>query len=884
MSDGLQRVQDSIADGSCAALSLDVFDTILWRRVPRPSDMFVVIASSLRREGRCPDWVTDATFRHMRIGAELKARRGPDGPEVSLYDIWRNMPLDLFEGSLDELVETEVELERQFLVVDGAIAQLIAFASDRAVPIFMVSDTYFSEAQLRFLLDRPELAALKDARLFRSLEYRVGKGHGLWPVVLQELDVRPEQLWHVGDNYEADRVAPARHGIRCLHYERIDHGLARVLVRESEPLDLYGPMDPLLDPKHGDFGLTSLRAKALRKSPDDAAQAVTTAWRYGAAVLGPVLTGFAEWVVDNAEQTGTEILWCPMREGELLSEIINNAARARGRKVEARPLWLSRHVTSVAMLDEVNRETLSELMRRSYNLTVGQLLAILHLRPGDVPALSGELHTVLHNTEILDRVASALTESPHLLNQMTATVTRARERLITALRQAGALDHPGLTLVDLGWGATIQYQLSRVLALARLPIVPDGLYLATEDRAAKVYQAGLRAEGYLAQGGYPREIAVTLSRSPEVLEQCVNALCGSLVDFTDAGEPILGPVTDSPAQNAERQAAQDGVLAFQTLWNGYVEADQTWPSLSHPAASQRLANVVVSALHSPTSEEARVFGNWRHEENFGSTVVTRVIPEDLAAAIAYLSPNDLDDLQLRDAFWPRLIAATDPRLAGQIEAVHSGHVDRQVFEPSGEPFETRLRWRTAADEVHDGPRRRVRINHNGLSFARFNIVADDITDVSLSIPGRPAIVRIDWIEARLIADRAEPHVLRWDSPEDIAELVFTRCRWLAGTLVEFDGPDSAVWLPLATRFGKPVSSVQISVAFAMLPRSASGLEPHLRSAPSIVRLVHRAAVDYQRQGIVGLATGIKNAASRRITREKLQRYPDANPEAPTRKG
>ncbi|WP_448614809.1 HAD family hydrolase [Modestobacter sp. URMC 112] len=872
MNDSLKKVRNAVADRSCAALSLDVFDTILWRRVPRPADLFMVLADTLRRGGQCPAWITDATFRHMRINAEMEARHTEHGPEISLFDIWRKMPLEQFTGSLDELVAAEIAVEDQFLVVDFDIAELIAGAAANGVPIVLVSDTYFTEAQFRQLLDRPELAPLKDARLFRSHEYGADKANGLWPVVLDELALRPEQLWHVGDNHLADVAVPSRHGIRCTHYERIDGGLARVLERERQPLDGYGPVDPLLDPEEGDYGLTSLRAKTVRTAPDDMARAVTTAWRYGAAVVGPVLTGFAEWVVESAEKSGTEVVWCPMREGELLSTLINNAAQARGRKIEARPLWLSRHVTSVAMLDEINRETLSELIRRSYHLTVSGLLDILHLRPGDVPALAGELHTVMDNSGILDRVASALTESPHLRNQMTATVTKARERLITALRNAGALEGEDLTLIDLGWGATIQFQLGRLLSLARIPIVPAGLYLATEDRSARVVQTGLRAEGYLAQGGYPREVSTTLTRSPEVLEQCVNALCGSLIDFTDDGEPVLGPVVDSPAQNAERKAVQDGILAFQAMWNRYAEADPDWPSLSNPSAGKRLANIIVTALQSPTAEEARVFGNWRHEDNFGSTVVTQVIPDDLAAAIAYLSPNDLDDLQLRDAFWPRLVAATDPNLAAQIEAVHQGHVDKQVFEPSGEPFETHLRWRSADGHTHPGPRRRVRINHNGLSFARLNIGADDIKDVALSIPGRPALVRIDWIEARLMTDRSEPIVLRWDSPEDIAELVFSQCRWLGGTLVEFDWPHSAVWLNLGDRAGRPISSAQISIAFAMLPRSASGLEPHLRSAPSVLRLAHRAVADYQRHGIIGLATGLKGTAGRRLAPER--RRPD----------
>ena len=868
MADNLSQVRNSIAEKSCALLTLDIFDTILWRRVPRPADAFPLLAESLRTSGACPEWITGATFRHMRILAEQEARREPHGPEVSLADIWRKMPLKQFNAPLEELVAAEVALERSLTVVDFPIAELIEHATRHGVPIALVSDTYFTDEQLRHLLDRPELAALSEARLFRSLEYRADKAHGLWPAVLKELDVRPEQIWHVGDNEWADVIAPRDLGVRTAHYVRIDGPLDRVLRREHQPMDYYGPVDPFCDPVEGDFGLTSLRAKVVREAPDDLARAVSTAWRYGATVLGPVLTGFAEWVVEQAEAMGVRTVWCPMREGELLSELINEAARTRASKLVARPLWLSRHVTSVAMLDEITPETLSGLARRSYHLTVGGLLEILHLRPGDVPAVVGELNTVLDDSDVLRRVADALTESPLVRNKLTSTVTKARERLINALREAGALEDSELTLIDLGWGGTIQLQLGRVFELASIPIVPSGLYLATEDRAARTYQAGFRAQGYLAQAGVPHEVSTTLSRSPEVLEQSVNALCGSLIDFTDDGQPVLGPVVDGPAQSAERKAVQDGIRAFQQLWGRYAAANTRWPSLSHPAASRRLANIVVAAIQAPTSDEAQVFGNWQHEDNFGSTVVTRVIPEDLAAAIAYLSPNDLDDLQLRDAFWPRLVAAADPTLAAQVEALHLGLVDKQVFEPSGEPFETRLRWRSAGGDVHPGPSRRVRINHNGLSFARLTVTADAVQDVALSIPGRPAIVRIDWIEARLITRHPDPVVLRWDSPEDLAQLVFSHCRWLGGTLVEFDWAESALWLNLADRAGAAVTSAQISVAFAMLPRSASGLEPHLPSASSVVRLAHRAAADYQRHGVLGVAAGLRATATRRLANER----------------
>ncbi len=251
MSSVLKKVRNAVADRSCATLCLDIFDTILWRRVPRPSDTFPILGEELRRDGRCPSWVTDATFRHMRINAEIQSRRVGHGPEVSLFDIWRQMPLEIFDATLDELVAAEIDIERRFLVVDFDIAELIATATEHQVPIVLVSDTYFTEAQLRHLLDRPGLEVLKDARLFRSHEYGLDKASGLWHVVLDELELRPEQLWHVGDNWHADVHAPGALGIRCLHYERIDARLASVFVREKGATGPLRPHGPAAGPRRG---------------------------------------------------------------------------------------------------------------------------------------------------------------------------------------------------------------------------------------------------------------------------------------------------------------------------------------------------------------------------------------------------------------------------------------------------------------------------------------------------------------------------------------------------------------------------------------------------------------------------------------------------------
>ena len=891
----LADVYRVIVDGSCAVLSLDIFDTVLWRRVPRATDVFGLLGARLREAGISPEWLTDASFREMRIEAERTARAGHGslGNEVSLFDIWQAMPLGMFAAAgLEELVAAEVDMERELTVVDLDIANVVRTALKYEVPVIMVSDTYFTESNLKQLLDRAELGPLEDVRIFRSGQHGVDKAGGLWEVVLREIGRSPEQVVHIGDNPVADHEVPAGLGIRTVPYRRIDTGLAELLDREHEAMGYFGPLGPLLDPREGDFGQTSLRAKTLNAGNADGRSTLDTAWRFGAAVLGPVLTGFAEWVARRAHESGIGTLWCPMREGELLSAMVNAAAAARGWELRARPIWLSRQATSLGTLESVEPAAVHEFIRRRYHMTVRQLLDMLRLRPGDVPSIAEQVDTLLDTPQIVDKVSFALTETPHLRNLLSVAVNAARDRLLVSLRAAGALDEPELALVDIGWRGTIQLQLAKVLRAAEIPVRPTGFYLATDAAITRLYQVGLRAEGYLGQAGEPADVVRTLTRSPEVLEQCASALCGSLIDFTDDGEPILADDEDWATQKAERAAVQRGILAYQRQWLRYVDIDAGgWPELTGPAARARLANVLTSALRAPTPDEASMFGNWLHEDNFGSRVVTKLIPAELVPAIPYLSPADLADLGPRDAFWPDLLAASDTHLGAGAKALAAGAVEPTVFESSGDAFHTLMRMETADRRWFDGPRSRVRTNHNGLSFARLNTEATwempDIATVTLGIPGRPAVVRIDWIEAKVVAGGdPERKVFRWEKPEDFADLPYYRGRWLGGNLVEFGHLNSSVSLHLSELAGAPVTWVQVSVAFAVLPEFGpqigarfDRLEGELAKARAEVdalrdqlaenssgldRISDRVRSEYREHGAAGVVAGAARRAARGI--------------------
>jgi hypothetical protein len=79
----MNNAQISIADaeairlvecGEYRVLSLDVFDTTVWRTFPAPTDLFYSLGSTLRSEGCLFESTSIASFAMERMEAERGAR------------------------------------------------------------------------------------------------------------------------------------------------------------------------------------------------------------------------------------------------------------------------------------------------------------------------------------------------------------------------------------------------------------------------------------------------------------------------------------------------------------------------------------------------------------------------------------------------------------------------------------------------------------------------------------------------------------------------------------------------------------------------------------------------------------------------------------------
>ncbi len=497
----------AIDQGNIDALSVDVFDTLLLRRVPQPADAFELLGTRLVDDARVAPFVTPALFAAAREQAEerARARKRHAGafPEVTLAEIYDELADPMLVAPRDELVQTELAVEADLVFADDAVLELVRAARSAEIPVVEVSDTYFSAAQLEQLLTAAGVDDVDIEHIFTSSDHGTGKAAELFEIVAAHLGVARDRVLHVGDHAVADVEAAREHGLQALHLPLRSAGLDELLRREGARHD--GDDCPTLDPVLGDRGLTALRARLdACGAPPDLATTLRGHWSVGATVLGPVLTGFGDWVARRATARGVHRVCCLMREGTLLAPMVEQAARRQGFGLEAVPIWLSRQVCARAAIRTCEYHELRVFVERRVEPTVGELARTLGLAVTDLGDLAahedGRLDDVMLREDVLARISG----DAEIRDQVITGAATLRKRLVDYVDRCRHPDDDTVVLVDLGWHTTTQRSLVRALATEASPLSVAGLYLVTSDRVVDAALDGVDADGFLVRGESPR--------------------------------------------------------------------------------------------------------------------------------------------------------------------------------------------------------------------------------------------------------------------------------------------------------------------------------------------------------------------------------------------
>ena len=246
--------------GRLKAVSFDFFDTIVWRLVGRPTDVFQEIGLRLERAEALRPGVPGSDFEVLRRVAEIKTREKQNAKDASREDI--TLPevyqqLRHVVTDLDAAIRLERSLESDVCLLNPGMVEFIHFVKQWGLRAVVVSDIYFSEEDLREILRANHFDPSVFEFVFNSADAGVCKGTGnLFRLALKKLGLEAGEILHIGDNFHPDvagaRRAPARgpFGLAVRPARRPGGGPEHRVPRASRP-GLAGPASRRAEPGPG---------------------------------------------------------------------------------------------------------------------------------------------------------------------------------------------------------------------------------------------------------------------------------------------------------------------------------------------------------------------------------------------------------------------------------------------------------------------------------------------------------------------------------------------------------------------------------------------------------------------------------------------------------
>lgn len=179
-------------------ISLDVFDTLLLRRVTEPKEVFDLVGHK----------IGVLNYRVKREFAEYMARTRSKSGEASLDDICRNLE-ELYGIDALAAYREELNTEREICVGNPFFIDLINDGLMKGKHVIAVSDMYLPSDFIRELLKKN---GFDISEIYVSCEHDCSKADsGLWKLLRNKF--RSRRLLHVGDNYRSDMKICGKNGI-----------------------------------------------------------------------------------------------------------------------------------------------------------------------------------------------------------------------------------------------------------------------------------------------------------------------------------------------------------------------------------------------------------------------------------------------------------------------------------------------------------------------------------------------------------------------------------------------------------------------------------------------------------------------------------------------
>lgn len=287
-------------------ISVDLFDTLVTRRTLFPADVYEIVDLRLKERGIVLD---DFPKRRLEAEKELCKSTFPTLLEIDQY-ILRKYAVAGVQA--ETLAQTEWEADCGLAVPREELCGLLQAAHREGKPIYIVSDTFYTKAQLAALLERCGFTGYKD--ILASCEYRTGKTRRLFERLLEKIPGRT--CLHIGDSADSDIEGAEQCGLTAC---RLYSGLE--LFEKAGYLGLWEKIDSLSSRIQAGMLAAKLFNSPFQFEEPERRLHVDAAYDVGYLFFGPVISGFVIWLRGEIQKQGLNNIWFGARDGYLIKKL-----------------------------------------------------------------------------------------------------------------------------------------------------------------------------------------------------------------------------------------------------------------------------------------------------------------------------------------------------------------------------------------------------------------------------------------------------------------------------------------------------------------------------------------------------------------------------------
>lgn len=575
-------------------ITFDCFDTLLWRCVDKPTDVFYALQHQ-------PTFKQHQFSADLRMKCEAIARRRQwvrrGSREVTLRDIYTVFSKDLTKEDIQALsreeMQQEIELCYPFLPMVNVLKR--ALALNKKVSI--VSDTYLLKSELMALLSAHLGEAMVNQlhEVMVSCEFGVSKSDGLHQHSIQQH--KTQKILHIGDHPLADVVAAKKAGLSAVHFIQYSEDIKELSRLSANTLAIFDKHVRNQCPIYSPY-----------KSVMATAQVDTQEALLGFGVLGPLMSAFAldikekVMALSSTTKTPVKVLFL-LRDGHLPFQVYQTFYQDS----HATPVRISRFASYAASFSDFNaiEQYLSDMiMGDRYEDMAKQLL----FTPQECHQILNQMKNEASPQQRFIKLMSTKSNIKLILERSASY----RERLMRYLKkEANVQTGDTLLLIDLGYSGTTQTKLSPIFK-SEYQITMLGHYLLSLSTPA---WQGHRS-GLLDPSVCDENTLQTLVTYIALLEQLCTTTDKSVVDFDEDGSPIYGDSNINQDQHDTLARIQAATIQFANQ-----VALTPLMQMNARVRQQVALGELGRLLFFPTPNEIQLLKTFKFDLNLGTTDV-----------------------------------------------------------------------------------------------------------------------------------------------------------------------------------------------------------------------------------------------------------------------